>query len=278
MDLVNEQDRAFQAFELLYDGFQALLEIAAIARAGDERAHVERIDDVAAQNLRHFALDDLAREAFGDGGLADAGIADEQRIVLLAAAKDLDRALDLALAPDQRIDAAGLRLFVQIHAIGFECLGALLDGLFAVLVLVGAFHRLRLAHARALGDAVTDVTDRIEPRHVLLLQEVDGVALALREQRDQHIGARHLVAAGILHMQHRALDDAVEPGRGLGVLAILDNQRHQLFIDVFLQDMAQRIGIHVAGLHHLRGIGVVQQGEKEDAPASRIRDAARSRA
>ena len=49
--------------------------------------------------------DDLARQALGDGGLADAGIADQQRVVLLAAAQDLDRALHLGLAADQRIDA-----------------------------------------------------------------------------------------------------------------------------------------------------------------------------
>ena len=36
----------------------------------------------SAENFRHFALDDLAREAFGDGGLADARIADQQRVVL----------------------------------------------------------------------------------------------------------------------------------------------------------------------------------------------------
>ena len=62
------------------------------------------------EHFRHFALDDLARQTFGDGGLADAGIADEQRVVLLPAAQNLDRALHLGLAADQRIDAAVLRL------------------------------------------------------------------------------------------------------------------------------------------------------------------------
>ncbi len=102
-------------------------------------------------------------------------------LFFLAAAQNLDRAFDFGLASDQRIDAAGLRLLVQVHAIGFERLGALLDDLLAVFVLVGALHRLLLAHAGALGDAVADVAHRIEPRHVLLLQEIDGVALALGE-------------------------------------------------------------------------------------------------
>ena len=42
------------------------------------------------QHVRHFAMHDAAREAFRDRGLADAGIADKQRIVLLAAAQHLD--------------------------------------------------------------------------------------------------------------------------------------------------------------------------------------------
>ena len=58
------------------------------------------------QHLRHVAFDDLARQALGDRRLADAGLADIERVVLGAAAQDLDGALDLVLAADQRIDPA----------------------------------------------------------------------------------------------------------------------------------------------------------------------------
>ena len=85
---------------------QALLEIAAILGAGEQRAHVERIDLVFAQELGHFALVDAAREALGDRGLADAGLADQQRIVLAPAAQHLDHALELERAADQRIGLA----------------------------------------------------------------------------------------------------------------------------------------------------------------------------
>ena len=143
MDLVDEEDRALQRLQLLHHRFHALLEIAAIARAGDQRAHVERVDRAALEHFGDFALDDLAREAFGDGGLAHAGIAHEERVVLVPAAEDLDRALDFRLAADQRIDAALARLVVQVDAIGFERVGALLDDLLGILfLLVGAAHRL----------------------------------------------------------------------------------------------------------------------------------------
>ncbi len=136
--------------------------------------------------------------SFGDGRLAHAGIAHEQRVVLLAAAQHLDGALDLGPAPDQRIDAARAGLLVQVDAIDLERVGAALLVLAALdrgSVLVDAPHGARLGHAGPLGDAVADIVDRVEPGHVLLLQEEGGVALALGEDGDQHVGPGHLLAA-----------------------------------------------------------------------------------
>ena len=75
-----------------------------------------------------------------------------------------------------------------------------------------------------LGDAVADVIDGVVARHVLLLQEIGGVALALGEDGDQHIGAGDFLAAGRLHVDGGALDDALEAGGGLGLLAVLDDE------------------------------------------------------
>ena len=59
MHLVDEQDdAAFGARHLLQHGFQALLELAAIFRAGDERAQVEREQELVLEALRHIAIDD----------------------------------------------------------------------------------------------------------------------------------------------------------------------------------------------------------------------------
>ena len=114
VDLVDEQDRVGQLLELVDDRLQPLLEIAAVAGAGEQRAHVERVDHRALEHLGDVALDDLAREAFGDRGFADAGIADVERVVLRPAAQDLHRAVDLGHAADQRIDLAGLGLLVEV--------------------------------------------------------------------------------------------------------------------------------------------------------------------
>ena len=55
---------------------------------------------------------------FGDGGLAHAGFADEDRIVLRAAAENLDDALDFVLAADDRIEFAFLGQLGQVAAKG----------------------------------------------------------------------------------------------------------------------------------------------------------------
>jgi len=99
---------------------------SAIARSGKQRAHVEQEDGGIAQHVRHFAVHDAARQTLGDGGLADAGFADEERIVLLPPAQHLNGAVDLGLAADQRIDLALARLLVEVDAIGVERVAFLL--------------------------------------------------------------------------------------------------------------------------------------------------------
>ena len=77
--------------DLLEHGLQAVLELAAVLGAGDERAQVERDDALVLERLGHVARDDALGEPLDDGGLADAGLADEHGVVLRAAREDLDR-------------------------------------------------------------------------------------------------------------------------------------------------------------------------------------------
>src|SRR3546814_9327596 len=100
-------------------------------------------------------LDDLAGQPFGDGRLADARIADIERIVLRAAAEDLDGALHLLAATDQRIDLSVAGLLVQIHAELLERAFALLLRLrLHLLFLLGRALRLARFGRSRLGNAV----------------------------------------------------------------------------------------------------------------------------
>ena len=82
VELVDEEDRVVGVAELLDDLLEPFLELAAVLRPGDERADVQGQDPLVQQRLGDVAGDDPVGQALGDGGLADAGLADERGVVL----------------------------------------------------------------------------------------------------------------------------------------------------------------------------------------------------
>ena len=70
-----------------------------------------------ARNIGHRALDDPRRETLDDRRLADAGLPEEDRVVLRAAGEDLDDPLDFLLAADQRVERPGRGELRQVPAV-----------------------------------------------------------------------------------------------------------------------------------------------------------------
>ena len=104
MDLVDEEDDLALALgDLGDDGLEALLELTLVLRPSDQRAHVERVDLLAAEVLGDVATYDTIGKAFGDGGLTDTRLPDEDRIVLGASREDLQHAADLIVAADDGV-------------------------------------------------------------------------------------------------------------------------------------------------------------------------------
>ena len=254
-------------FEFRHDSLQPLLEITAIAGTGQQRAHVERIDSGIFQHFRCFTRHDLARQTFGNGGLANARIAYQQRIVLAAPAKHLDATLNLRIATDQRINVTVSGLRVEVHAIfgeGRFLLFALGDALGFFLSIRCARNGAGFAVGRILGHTVSDIVDRIIARHVLLLQEVGGVRLTLGKDGDQNIGARHLRAARRLHVDGGALNDALESGgrHSLGAVHVGDEVA-QVFIDELYESIAEIRDINRTGFHDLNRVRLIHQREQQ---------------
>ncbi len=263
VDLVDEEDRVRVLDELLEHRLQALLEVAAVLGAGEQRAHVEGEHLGVLQDLGHAALDDPAREAFGDRGLADAGFADQQRIVLAPPAQGLDDALDFLLAADQRVDLADQGLLVEVLRVALERAARLL--LFLLLLAGFGFAAAlrRSALRRRLGDAVGDEIHYVQARDVLLLQEVHRVRILLAEDRHQHVGAGDFLLARGLHVQDRALDHALETQGGLRVDLVRAFDARRVFIDEAAQLAAEFIDVCGACLQHLGGGRIVQQGKQK---------------
>ena len=97
-------------------GLQALLEVAAVARPREERAGVEGEDLGALQDLGRVGLQQPRGQPLHERGLAHAGIADEHGVVLAPPAQDLQRALQLLAAADERVELALPRALGEVDA------------------------------------------------------------------------------------------------------------------------------------------------------------------
>ena len=93
------------------------------------RAQVERQQALVLDAVGNVAVGDAQREAFGDRGLADAGLADQHRIVLGPAGEDLDGAADFLVAADHRVELALSRRLGEVARIFLQRVVAVLGAL-----------------------------------------------------------------------------------------------------------------------------------------------------
>ncbi len=89
------------------------------------------------------------------------------------------------------------------------------------------------------------------------------MALALGEDRHEHVGTRHLVPPGRLHMDHRTLDHPLETRRWFRILTPVGDEIGQFAVDVFDQVATQDVEVDVAGPHDGSGILIVDQREQQ---------------
>ena len=107
VQLVDERDDLpGGVLDVVEDGLEPFLELAAVLGAGHHRAHVQGDHGLVAQALRHVAGDDALGQALHDRGLADAGLTDQHRVVLGATGQHLHDAANLVVPPDDWVEFA----------------------------------------------------------------------------------------------------------------------------------------------------------------------------
>ena len=258
VDLVDEEDRAFDLLEFRQHHLEALLEIPPVLRAGQQRAEVQREDPALADDLRHFAVDNALGQPFGDGRLADAGFAHQERVVLAPPAQHLDDALHLVVAPHQRVDLAGLGQFVEVAGEGVE------RRLAAALPLLGRGFAVGAgAFLGGLGNAVGDVVHHVQAGDGLLLQAMHRVAFLLREQGDQHVGAGRRLAAIGLHVEHGPPHDALEAQGRLRLAIVAGRNLRRVGVDELVELLAQRVDIRADVVQHVHRLLFVEQRQQD---------------
>ena len=190
VQLVDEQHDVAARLDLLQHLLEALLEVAAVAGARHQSAEVERVDLLVLQRLGHLATDDVLAESFDHGGLADAWLADQHRVVLGAAAEHLHHALDLLLAPDDRVELAVAR---ELGEVAPELVEHHRPALLAL-----ARTPARRGLALAAGVAREQLDHRLSNAVEVgaeLLQHLGGDTLALTDQPEQDVLGADVVVA-----------------------------------------------------------------------------------
>ena len=209
------------------DCLQPLLEIAAITGAGS-RAPMSSAKMVAPSRLpgprpRRSARPGPRRwRSCPTPGRRQGLFFDRRQRIWMVRSISISRPMTGSMALD--------RLVVRVDAVGLQRLAALLDDLLRRCVLVGA----RDPWARSAGRSwrCRRCSHRVEAGHVLLLQVIDRMALALGEQRHQHVGADHLLAAGGLHMDGGTLQHALEAGGRLGILDPAGDEVGEFIVEI----------------------------------------------
>ena len=208
VELVDEQHDVAAGADLLQDLLEALLEIAAVAAAGDEGAEVERVELLAGQRLGDLVGHDPLGEALDDGRLAHAGLTDEDRVVLGAPGQHLHDPFDLLLAPDDRVELVvpGQRGEVAAELVEHGGTGRGVGLLVAGLAATDGL--LALVAREQLDDLLAD------PGQVgaEALQDLGGHALALAHQSEQHVLGADVAVAELQRLAQRQLEDLLGPG------------------------------------------------------------------
>ncbi len=244
---------------------EARFEVAAVARAGEQRAEVERED------LR------VLRRSSGTSPLRMRCASPSAIAVLPTPVSPTRIGLflrrrarmwmvrsSLGVASDQRIQRAGFCALAEVAGEGGERVGGN-----AGLVRVDATRgHLGFAGSRPAGrrtelrDAVRDVLQHVESRHALRAQQLHGVRVGLLEDRRQQIARFDLVFLRALRVVERVLHHAVEGERlergRLGVVEILD-----VFIEEALECEFERREVGAGVPQHLDAARVVREREQQ---------------
>ena len=210
VQLVDEDDDVGVLGQFLHDRLEALFELAAVLGARHDQRDVERENALVGEEVRHVAAHDLLREALDDRGLADAGLADQDGVVLGAATEHLLHALDFHVARDEGVEAVLQRRLGEVAAELRE--------------------QRRLLHARQRGLLVQqrhDVFADTVELHPLLHEDGRRHRALLAQDAQQQVLGADVVVQQAIGLFGRELEHALR----LGAERDLDRRRHLLAED-----------------------------------------------
>ena len=269
VNLVDEKDCASLLFKLRDHAVESLFKVSAVPRAGEEGAHLQRINDRFRQWRRRLAFHDLLRYAFHDRGLADSRIAHEQRIVLVAPQQNLAAARHFRFPPHKRVDVSLLGLLVKIDAELVQrrrsrlCIGLLLS---AFELFLGSDHVPRFLKLGILSNSMGNELDGVVPGHSQGLQDFNGVAVALAEQGHKNIRSGDFaILSRRPHMRHRSMKNSLEAfcrHRSAGLVAPRFEIARVLF-EVVFNGSFEDVQVDVTGPEDFRSVWIIGKRKQQ---------------
>ena len=106
VQFVDKQNDVSTSANFLQHLLQALFEVSAVTAASHQSTKVQRVEVLVLQCLGYFALNDGLGQSFNDGGLADAGLTDEDGVVLGTTREHLHHALDFLFPANHWVQLA----------------------------------------------------------------------------------------------------------------------------------------------------------------------------
>ena len=121
MKLIDEQnDFSVALSDFLQNGFQTLLEFAAVFCTGYQGSHIEGENGFIFQALRYIAVGDSLGQAFYDCGFTNTRLTDQNRIVFCLTGQDTDNVPNFGITADNRVHFLVSGFFYDILAIFFQ--------------------------------------------------------------------------------------------------------------------------------------------------------------
>ena len=199
VQFIDEQDDpALGLGDLLQNGLETVLELAPELGSRDQGAHIQRDQLAVLQAVGDVARNDAMGQALSDGGLAHAGLADQDRVVLGTPAENLDHAADLRVAADYRVHLAPAGQLDEVAAVAFQHLvlviGILVGHGLPTADLLQRLQNLLLVHAQGIEQLLGLALDLHQPGEQVLDRDVlvlHSLCLGLgRVQHGRQVGPR----------------------------------------------------------------------------------------
>ncbi len=215
VNLVDEEDHFGRAFDLVHNADDAFFELPAQTGTRHQHPDLQPDDAPAEQEFGGGPVRDVIRQPFDYGGFTHAGIAEQQRVILLIAAQGARHHADLALAPDGRADLAFVGLLGQVAPVFIEQRSR--HAALTAFGLARIRRRIQVLEQKIVDflvivvffDDVQQALDPVAQIHTLRGKDARRDAFAFLQQREQDVFLTDEAFPGVIgqvdgHGQHTA--------------------------------------------------------------------------